>query len=1160
MAAAPESPNLAVGEIVWAKVPGFAWWPAQIWTPDPDGTADDAKRGVVVVFLDDGSWTNVSPKSIVDFVDEYEKKLKSCMPTDKVTKERFLQAVVKGRQLTEMTGWVQCDGCAKWRKFPATVPSVAEKWKCSNNTWDKYRSCSMAEECSSPPKKKTKTKKKKKKTNKKCQPANRAATSGGAATKQPGQPSKWGGLAIDFTSAADSFASTVRITRDFPPAVVLADFVALACRKPIETVAKLAFVVQHTMRAGTVRQVEGAAVVDAPYMGQIRKLLPADVQQSLHERGDEVSLFNAIFDHEAVRKTAKSAKAEWVTAWPEIHMGPPKPRCKCAYCTSCAEQASRSAEEASSPQGKRRVKRKQTSSGTTRVESKPASDDQAPPKPADASQDLTNQAVPAIKRRRARGGQAAKTDPGADPSDAADSCPGDELLQNVEQEEDGSRGSAAAAYDSQGKMEQQERNAGPSKPEQSQQQQRVSTQEAAPVQMRHVPGEQLHQLSVHSSSDTQAEAAQETQQFHSHNSTRDGSVSGGYTKVEQLQKQVIDSSLLHLRLLLSSEDSVVPPVDTAVSHESVHLVPQEAWSQPTAGRPTAKAMDVSNMLAPAQPTQMPNQRPILSPGDIPFAQPLGRQAQHWPVDQRVQQHTSSQTQWSRPADAGLASSIHTDIWAASNIHNLYSSRANLSSNQMSAPAPHMPVAPGLQQLAATQRSAGDGGLGSAGHRWQVGSAISHSTEVAPLPSPMNASAAANFLVTSPPGRQSQCGVAGGNSAPTSRPSAVAADVWPMHALDQLGAAALCGMDRSRSQHNEQPLQQYESQQQQQQQQQQLQQFQSQLQQQLQQQGQQGQLPPPPQLNWQQEQHRMEQEQKQRQKQQEQQQQRRRRRLQIKQMQQQQDEMQRQHEAEERQLDMACQQKPEQLEYYSQASGAYDSCGLKSHAVRERPGQPPGQGTYMVSSQANCEVAGVGGPGTWQPMGGDGRTAGDGQKCAQCHCFFPTKNATHLQEGWMAQEGEVWCCATCEMKATGNWHNRHVSAGLSQSDLLAAAAPDPTPPVFRQLSAEGHKAADNAQKRDSNESPLEAINKIAEQARAIFGTASKPPVAGNGKPPTEKRIYKTYGIKVARTPRPKKGAKGAKGGGVGGGGEGRGGGKGGGGVGIDRTPSGGRPGI
>eukprot|EP01052_Picozoa_sp_SAG31_P030504 SAG31_NODE_3133_length_4638_cov_6.219432_4_plen_63_part_00 len=43
--------------------------------------------------------------------------------------------------MTEMTGWVQCDRCAKWRKFPATVPLVPDDaWVCSDNTWDEVRS------------------------------------------------------------------------------------------------------------------------------------------------------------------------------------------------------------------------------------------------------------------------------------------------------------------------------------------------------------------------------------------------------------------------------------------------------------------------------------------------------------------------------------------------------------------------------------------------------------------------------------------------------------------------------------------------------------------------------------------------------------------------------------------------------------------------------------------------------------------------------------------------------------------------------------------------------------------------------------------------------------------------------------------------------------
>ena len=86
------------------------------------------------MFLDYSSWSeHVSDASVVDFVSEFDKKMRTCMPADKGNKARFLQAVVKGREMTDMTGSVQCDGCSKWRKFPASVPAVEAKWRCSLN-------------------------------------------------------------------------------------------------------------------------------------------------------------------------------------------------------------------------------------------------------------------------------------------------------------------------------------------------------------------------------------------------------------------------------------------------------------------------------------------------------------------------------------------------------------------------------------------------------------------------------------------------------------------------------------------------------------------------------------------------------------------------------------------------------------------------------------------------------------------------------------------------------------------------------------------------------------------------------------------------------------------------------------------------------------------
>ena len=63
------------------------------------------------MFLDYSSWSeHVSDASVVDFVSEFDKKMRTCMPADKGNKARFLQAVVKGREMTDMTGSVQCDG------------------------------------------------------------------------------------------------------------------------------------------------------------------------------------------------------------------------------------------------------------------------------------------------------------------------------------------------------------------------------------------------------------------------------------------------------------------------------------------------------------------------------------------------------------------------------------------------------------------------------------------------------------------------------------------------------------------------------------------------------------------------------------------------------------------------------------------------------------------------------------------------------------------------------------------------------------------------------------------------------------------------------------------------------------------------------------------
>ena len=99
--------DLDLDQVVWAKVKGFSFWPGQIFEEDdkevvPAGT-------VPVRFLDDNSWTYCKPLDILDFVADYDATYEVAMPKDKEQRRKFLRAVRAGRQLTSMTGWIQCE-------------------------------------------------------------------------------------------------------------------------------------------------------------------------------------------------------------------------------------------------------------------------------------------------------------------------------------------------------------------------------------------------------------------------------------------------------------------------------------------------------------------------------------------------------------------------------------------------------------------------------------------------------------------------------------------------------------------------------------------------------------------------------------------------------------------------------------------------------------------------------------------------------------------------------------------------------------------------------------------------------------------------------------------------------------------------------------------
>ena len=137
--------NLDVDQVVWARTKGFSFWPAQVF--EEDERVESVPGGTVPVrFLDDNSWTYVPPRDIADFVADYDATYEAAMPKETELRRKFLRAVRVGRQLTGMTGWIQCEACDKWRQFPCTILGLGDGWVCKMNTWDECNSCSVPEQ------------------------------------------------------------------------------------------------------------------------------------------------------------------------------------------------------------------------------------------------------------------------------------------------------------------------------------------------------------------------------------------------------------------------------------------------------------------------------------------------------------------------------------------------------------------------------------------------------------------------------------------------------------------------------------------------------------------------------------------------------------------------------------------------------------------------------------------------------------------------------------------------------------------------------------------------------------------------------------------------------------------------------------------------------
>jgi hypothetical protein len=88
----------------------------------------------------------ILPKRVASFVEDYEDIYSLGMPKGGKMMRKFDRAVIAGRQLTAMVGWVQCEHCEKWRQYPCSILKLRDNWVCNMNTWDSFSSCSIDEQ------------------------------------------------------------------------------------------------------------------------------------------------------------------------------------------------------------------------------------------------------------------------------------------------------------------------------------------------------------------------------------------------------------------------------------------------------------------------------------------------------------------------------------------------------------------------------------------------------------------------------------------------------------------------------------------------------------------------------------------------------------------------------------------------------------------------------------------------------------------------------------------------------------------------------------------------------------------------------------------------------------------------------------------------------
>ena len=162
-------------DIVWAKVVGYASWPAIVQQVPGRGETD-----FTVLFYGTNQTSYVAPGRLLHFdpndpkchakqkkqekeyraavaqatsalaaavVEAEERRKHEEAKAQRLQRQRQARAKLEPEPAPATTDWVQCSACDKWRKLPAARASaLPDHWTCAENPNARFRSCAVPQE------------------------------------------------------------------------------------------------------------------------------------------------------------------------------------------------------------------------------------------------------------------------------------------------------------------------------------------------------------------------------------------------------------------------------------------------------------------------------------------------------------------------------------------------------------------------------------------------------------------------------------------------------------------------------------------------------------------------------------------------------------------------------------------------------------------------------------------------------------------------------------------------------------------------------------------------------------------------------------------------------------------------------------------------------